>query len=152
MKFKFKITALLTVLIILSFFSGAFTAYLARQLIQFKNTNDKSFINVIDQSGISQRDNTLGVSWNDYNNDGYQDLLLTGRVVLYKNLGNGTFEDVTESTKLSGSVATAGIFGDYDNDGCPDLYLTVSSASGKNPQQDQLYHNECNETFSNITQ
>ncbi len=64
---------------------------------------------------------------------------------LYRNRGDGTFEDVTEKTGLLESGYGMGIaVGDYDNDGHPDLFVT-------NYAGNVLYHNNGNGTFTNVT-
>ena len=68
----------------------------------------------------------MGVATADIDNDGWMDLYLTsyGPNVLYRNKGDGTFEDITTPvTKSSGWSASAGFF-DYDNDGDLDLFVT----------------------------
>jgi hypothetical protein len=82
------------------------------------------------------------VAWGDYDNDGYDDLLLGNG--LWKNNGDGTFSDVTAMAGTGPYAATSGVFGDYDNDGCLDLFLF--SESYANP--DTLLHNECDGTFT----
>src|SRR5207245_1866675 len=91
-----------------------------------------------------------GVVVLDYDNDGYQDILFVNSrywpgheqpgerqptLVLYRNNGDGTFEDVTEQAGLGismyGMGATAG---DYDNDGYIDLFVTGVGGNG-------LFHN-----------
>ncbi len=68
-----------------------------------------------------------GCAFLDFNQDGLLDLLLVGnhKLVLYQNLGNGRFREVTGE---SGMTATGDFYGvatgDYDNDGYPDLYIT----------------------------
>ena len=62
----------------------------------------------------------------DYDNDGNVDLLVTGygRVILYRNKGDGTFEDVTAKAGLNvpgWSIGAAWL--DYDRDGCVDLFV-----------------------------
>ncbi|UHD15910.1 CRTAC1 family protein [Thiocapsa bogorovii] len=81
-----------------------------------------------------------GAAFLDYDGDGRQDLLLinsnywpghepegaeTPRSALYRNLGGGRFEDVTEAAGLDLTFYGMGVaVGDYDGDGRPDLYLT----------------------------
>ena len=93
-----------------------------------------------------------GVTFGDFDQDGYYDLYLANsgelgaRGGLFRNLGNGAFEDVTESSGLIQKYKTnISLWGDYDNDGYPDLYLVNH---GKN----QLYHNEKDGTFKNVTE
>ena len=53
-----------------------------------------------------------------------------GTLKLYKNLGNGTFRDVTKETGLDKVfMPMGGNFGDVDNDGYPDIYLGTGSPS-----------------------
>jgi hypothetical protein len=65
--------------------------------------------------------------------------------LLYRNKGNGTFEDVTEKAGVGASGYGMGVaVGDYDNDGHPDIYVTNF---GKN----LLYRNNGNGTFTDVT-
>src|SRR6266849_3572950 len=70
----------------------------------------------------------MGAVVGDYNGDGWPDLLVTcfGGVVLYRNNGDGTFADVTQQTGLGKDAgwATGAAFGDYDNDGWVDLFVS----------------------------
>lgn len=91
-----------------------------------------------------------GVAFLDYDGDGRQDILFVNScywpghedkqrpapiLALYRNKGDGTFEDVTESTGLNVPMYGMGVtVGDYDNDGWPDLFVT---AVGGN----RLFHN-----------
>lgn len=67
-------------------------------------------------------------AWGDYNNDGLDDLFLAhdgGNNALYRNLGNGSFARVSTGPVMSDAgKSTAGSWGDYDNDGDLDLYVT----------------------------
>ena len=63
----------------------------------------------------------------DYDNDGFVDLLVTnwGSVILYRNRGDGTFQDVTAKAGLTETGwFTAAAWGDVDGDNLLDLYLT----------------------------
>jgi len=85
------------------------------------------------------------VAWGDYDNDGWDDLLLGGN--LHHNEGDGSFTDVTEAAGLSGLGATSGVWGDYDNDGCLDLFLFSESYSNT----DKLMHSLCDGSFEDVT-
>ena len=64
---------------------------------------------------------------------------------LYRNNGDGTFTDVTESAGVRGHSYGMGVaIGDYDNDGRPDLYVT-------NVGENILYHNNGDGTFTDVT-
>lgn len=68
-----------------------------------------------------------GSAFVDYDQDGLLDILLVGnrRLALYRNLGNGRFEDMTQKAGLTAEGDFYGVAaGDYDNDGYPDLYIT----------------------------
>jgi hypothetical protein len=94
----------------------------------------------------------------DYNGDGLLDVYLicytqtpqpagAGKLqdVLYKNNGDGTFTDVTESAGIANSMLGMGMaVGDYNNDGWPDMYITGYGAS-------KLYRNTGKGTFTDVT-
>ncbi len=78
-------------------------------------------------TGMPQNYYGMGVASGDYDNDGFVDLYVTnyGGNTLYRNKGDGTFDDVTKAAGVgaSGWSASAGFF-DYDNDGKLDLFVT----------------------------
>jgi hypothetical protein len=101
-----------------------------------------------------------GVALFDYNNDGLLDIYFTNCAHLpdldkssplfhnrlYRNNGNGTFTDVTESAGMRGNFYSVGVAAaDYDNDGYSDLF--VAGANGY-----QLFHNNGNGTFTDVTE
>jgi len=100
-----------------------------------------------------------GVAALDYDNDGWMDLLFSRgsslerwrrgtnpAPVLYRNRGDGTFEDVTQKAGLTrGGWGVGTSAADYDNDGWVDLYLT-------NLGPDVLYRNNGNGTFTDVTE
>jgi hypothetical protein len=107
----------------------------------FRNNGDATFTDVTIQAGLQGSRYAMGVAAADYDNDGRQDLFVTGAngYQLFHNNGDGTFSDVTERAGLTrvhpelrnAFSAGAGWF-DYDNDGHLDLfvvnYLKWSSA------------------------
>lgn len=67
-----------------------------------------------------------GGAWFDYDQDGWEDLLITGyhKRELYRNNGDGTFSDVTDAAGLEGAQYTMGVITpDFNNDGFPDVVL-----------------------------
>jgi hypothetical protein len=96
-----------------------------------RNTGDGAFEDVSDRFGISELSATH-VAWTDVDGDGYPDVLLSGTpkgLRFLHNAGGQRFEDWTVRVGLSresGSVQ-AMAFGDYDNDGALDLYMSYGS-------------------------
>ena len=100
----------------------------------FKNENGKNFIDITDQAGISWKrpDGNYGEPRQpiilDFDNDGWQDIFISyanDNHRIFRNKGDGTFEDMTEQAKLGGEglIGGASTSIDYDNDGLPDLYI-----------------------------
>jgi hypothetical protein len=100
----------------------------------------------------------------DLDNDGDRELFLgrsTGMCSLYRNNGDGTFADVTDTANLGGRwVATASAV-DYDNDGKVDLYLgrylnptknlPTTNFYTRNGEGNSLLHNEGGLRFRDVT-
>jgi len=75
-------------------------------------------------------DHGSGVAAADVDGDGLEDLYFANQIggnQLWRNLGNGTFENVTESAGVAvpGRVSVAAAFADLDNDGDPDLIVST---------------------------
>ncbi|MBI5193306.1 MAG: VCBS repeat-containing protein [Nitrospirae bacterium] len=105
-----------------------------------------TFTDVTEVAGLKGV-NTQRVSWGDYNNDGYDDLLFNG-YMLYKNNGDGTFKNVTQEAGIAYVTgANGGVWGDFDNDGNLDFY---TFASGKD-STDRFWRNNGDGTFTDIT-
>lgn len=120
-----------------------------------QSIGDNELTNIIESSGG-------GAAFLDYNQDGFIDIYAcTGTWIeglsegekpsepphnrLYRNRGDGTFEDVTRKSDTGGPWYCMGVtVGDYNNDGFPDLFL---SNFGSNV----LLKNNGNGTFSNVT-
>ncbi|MEO0078025.1 MAG: CRTAC1 family protein, partial [candidate division WOR-3 bacterium] len=87
------------------------------------------FTDVTDSHGLGNRRESR-VAWGDFNNDGYDDLLLNG-CRLFRNDSGVRFTDVTDSAGLSGASGRGGIWADYDNDGWLDFWMSASSGLDK---------------------
>jgi hypothetical protein len=99
---------------------------------------------------INLYDHGSGLAVGDYDNDGHEDIYFLnehGPNALYRNRGDGTFEDVTTKAgvALGDRVSVGATFADYDNDGWADLFVT--STRGGNV----LFHNRGNGTFEDVT-
>lgn len=132
----------------------------------FRNNNDGSFTDVTEIAGLTDLllsgetgaafdgldGPKSGASWGDYNNDGNPDLFLTYsfKVQLFRNLGNGTFANLTSIAgfgDLNSCRNMGATWFDYNNDGLLDIYINDWNECGSN----QLYKNNGNNTFTNVT-
>ncbi len=109
----------------------------------FHNEGNGSFTKILLASGANRPQ--CG-AWGDYDNDGDLDLFITmgdwgiAKNRLYQNNGDGTFTQVTTGSLVNDARDWCGaIWGDYDNDGFLDLFVTEEVSSGN-----ALYHNEGN--------
>jgi len=88
---------------------------------------DGTFEDITEKSGLAGSGYGMGVAVGDYDNDGNEDLYVTGypQNHLYHNNGSCTFTDVTESAGVAGSGWSASAaFVDLNNDGLLDLVVT----------------------------
>jgi enediyne biosynthesis protein E4 len=121
--------------------------------ILYRNRGDGTFENVSQPSGIAaKKGRALGATFADYDADGFTDIFVANdgmQQYLYHNNGNGTF---TECALESGAALTADgkglsgmgtVFQDYDNDGRPDILVTVLPR-----ELYGLYHNDGSGSFS----
>jgi len=126
--------------------------------VNFKHTiGDHHLSNLVESVGG-------GAAFIDYDQDGYLDLyVVNGAHVnglseesekldyqpinqLFRNKGNGTFEEVTKKAKVGDTGYGMGVtVGDYNNDGYPDIYVS-------NYGPNILYHNNTNGTFTDVSE
>ncbi len=94
----------------------------------YRNQHDGTFADVSDTTGISALSATR-IAWADYDGDGWPDLLFSGTpkgMRLLHNDAGVRFSDVTDESGLGGRQGSAAgmTFGDFDNDGLLDLYVS----------------------------
>ena len=92
------------------------------------------------------------MQWIDFDNDDDYDLFITSfsdSNILYQNIGNMVFEDVTVSSGLilNNNSNFGSSWGDYDNDGFLDVFI-CSRGDFNNEIQNYLYHNNGDGTFT----
>lgn len=84
------------------------------------------FTDLTEKAGLTVRGWGMGVAVGDFNNDGRQDLYVTGYGggVLYQNVGDCKFKDVTKAAGVRAEGFQQGAaWGDYDRDGFVDLFI-----------------------------
>jgi hypothetical protein len=119
-------------------------------------TYSQMFQKVTNQPLVTEQGFGSGCAWGDYNNDGKLDMIVTSYndfgattyPLLYKNMGNGSFQLASDNTIMTNSLnqTLACAWGDYNYDGRMDLYI----ATGLN-QPDLLYKNMGGGNFTRIT-
>ncbi len=95
----------------------------------YRNNRDGTFTDVTKKSGLFHNGYCYGVTIGDYNNDGFEDIFITGwpQNLLYRNNGDGTFTEVTKEAGLiceTERFGTGCTFVDYDRDGNLDLFVS----------------------------
>jgi enediyne biosynthesis protein E4 len=137
----------------------------------YRNEGNGKFTDVTDQVGVAANIYGMAAIAADFDNDGFVDLFVTGygRAILFHNNGNGTFTDVTTKVGINvdgWSISSAWL--DYDRDGCVDLfvgryvkfdpkyrsYYAADNYPGPldyEADTNRLYHNNCNGTFTDVT-
>ncbi|HEY6251379.1 MAG TPA: CRTAC1 family protein [Candidatus Angelobacter sp.] len=90
-----------------------------------------------------------GITAVDYDNNGLYDIFVPdgAESKLFRNRGDGTFEDVTAQAGLAGlDGVSVAVFADYDNDGFKDLFVSRTF------KPNQLFHNNGDGTFTDVTE
>jgi hypothetical protein len=116
----------------------------------YVNNGDGTFAKVTQGPVVTNGGKSVGAAFADYDRDGWLDLYVCNRNepnFLYHNLGNGTFERITTGSIVTDIDNSSGCaWGDYDNDGWPDLIVVNVDTPNC------LYHNNGNGTFTKITE
>lgn len=141
----------------------------AARLTLLRNTGDGRFQDVTVAAGLGEPIAAHSAAWGDFDNDGWVDLYVCGEYAtssegglfgsdaslipddprnhgrLYRNNGDGTFTDVAGRAGVRNDrYAKAAAWGDIDNDGDPDLYVSNFGAPGR------LYRNNGDGTFTDV--
>ncbi|MGA2352432.1 MAG: CRTAC1 family protein [Terracidiphilus sp.] len=137
----------------------------------YRNDGNGHFTDVTEKSGLDPDMYGMAVTAADYDNDGFVDLLVTGygKTILYHNDGNGHFTDVTKKAGINvDGWAISSTWLDYDKDGCVDLFVGryvkfdpkyrafYAPTNYPGPldyegETNKLYHNNCDGTFTDVT-
>jgi len=138
----------------------------------YHNNRNGTFTEIARQAGVPGVGRGFAAWFFDYDNDGWPDLfvasyyasveeslktylglpLKAGTLKLYRNLGNGAFEDVTKKTGLDKVLMPMGAnFGDVDNDGYLDIYLGTGNPSYASLLPNVLLRNKEGKSFVDVT-
>lgn len=125
----------------------------------YRNDGTTNFVDVTLSAGFTDEQiYSYSGCWGDYDRDGWLDFYVVSRHQvtpsmsankLYRNLGDGTFEDVTAQTNTADEqgLGFAAVFFDYDNDGWSDIYI----ANDKSYTHNTLLKNKGDGTFEDIS-
>jgi len=99
---------------------------------------------------INLYDHGSGLAVGDYDNDGREDIYFLNQLgpnALYRNVGDGSFVDVTAKAgvAIGNRISVGATFADYDNDGWADLFVTTTRGGNV------LFHNRGDGTFEDVT-
>ncbi len=138
----------------------------------YHNNHNGTFTEVAAKAGVQKPLQSFATWFFDYNNDGLPDLFVTSYYVsvdesvrsylslplnaetmkLYKNMGDGTFQDVTHEVGLEKAFMPMGSnFGDIDNDGFLDIYLGTGNPVYASLVPNLLFHNQEGKRFVDVT-
>ncbi len=138
-------------LIVLDHGDSALKVYLNQGGGAFKFASAEKF-------GLAPKGRAISCAVGDFGNDGRADLAVAmeDRVVLFRNVSNGHFADVTKSAGIEALNQPAGLlFVDYDHDGDLDLFVTGKalplSDKAKAAGHNILWRNNGNGTFAQWT-
>lgn len=138
----------------------------------FQNQEGKTFIDVSDIAGIREPMDSFPAWFWDFDQDGWLDLFVSGwraaagdmaaeflgvpgndeKPRLYRNMQDGTFEDVTEQTGLDKVMYTMGCnYGDLDGDGWLDFYVGTGDPNLRALMPNRMFRNINGVRFEEVT-
>ena len=117
----------------LTFELGGRTFMAGQQDRLFRNDGYADFVDVTGEAGLEDHGNGLSVVWWDFDDDGYQDLYVANDFqspdLMWRNRGDGTFEDVTGRLPHTAFFGMGCDFADVDLDGRMDLCVADMSST-----------------------
>lgn len=127
----------------------------------FHNNGDGTFSDRTEAAGLTGLTGGINLVSTDYNNDGHPDVLVVrggwakqgGRFPdsLLRNLGNGTFDDVTAAAgMLSFHPSQTAVWFDFDGDGWLDVFIGNETSPGEPRHSCELYRNNRDGTFTEM--
>ena len=135
-------------------FIDLFVADSGQDNLLYRNNGNGTFTRILEGDIVNDGTDSNGCSWADFDGDGDLDLFIPNKGgvnnFLFRNIGDGTFEKMmTGSVVEDGGDSNGGSWGDYDNDGDLDLFVTNGPFffSGEN---NFLYRNEGDGSFTKI--
>src|SRR5580698_1004716 len=135
--------------------SGVPAAYLIPEK-DFRSKQDIGrFVDVAPAAGLNSFRSAGGIIVDDFDNDGLLDVVMSSVDVcepirFFHNNGDGTFSDRTEQAGLINQLGALNIVqADYNNDGCMDILML--RGGWEFPQRKSLLRNNCNGTFTDVT-
>jgi hypothetical protein len=148
----------------------------------YRNNGNGTFTDVTEKAGLVRTGWGQSVCVGDYDNNGYDDLFISGfgKNALYRNSGKGTFTEVAEKAGVANNTTRWGsgcAFVDYDRDGLLDLFvasyidldlkttplpetgpclykgvMVACGPPGLKGGVNALYHNNGNGTFADVSE
>jgi len=118
----------------------------------FRNQGDLAFTEEAESAGLAWTGRTHGLDVGDYDSDGLPDLYLGSYSApgckLYRNLGNGSFADVTAAAGVVGHSDTRTVsFADFDSDGFLDIFVSHHDFYN---YSNSMWHNNGDGTFTDV--
>jgi len=133
----------------------------------YRNNKDGTFTDVAEELGVTRPEASFSTWFWDFDNDGHQDIYVgctSGPVGvlnstkrfelmhLYRNRGDGTFENVASKVNLQYPASPMGSnYGDLNNDGFLDFYLATGNVPFSEIQPNVMFLNDGGSTFHNVT-
>lgn len=121
----------------------------------YRNNGNETFTEVSSQKAPFLNVENSGITWGDYNNDGYPDVIIAGKIAgveyteLYKNNGDGSFSRLS-NTGLKGVDSPGVILIDMDGDGLQDIVAGGNIGNSTSSMAVYFFKNNGDDTFTEV--